>query len=236
MGTTVVRTIPQSTRVVQPTHHLRSERHRSIGPVAVWKAADPRRVNGRPSRGARRCRLRSGRAVQSGIRGADVLLVRRGSSDRVVALILVNAFARLARAADHPWGIPATAAERIMAELEDGWGKGGGAEIFAPSRADDEEFRRWFGRYRRLGARPRRAVEGYRVMFETDVRHVLPNITVPTLIIHRIGDRHVVVAHGRDLARRIHDAKYIELPGVDHPSLAGRLGPHYGGDAIVSFW
>lgn len=145
--------------------------------------------------------------------------------DRVAALILVNAFARLARAADHPWGIPATASERIMAELEDGWGKGGGAEIFAPSRADDDEFRRWFGRYRRLGASPRRAVEGYRVMFETDVRDVLPNITVPTLIIHRIGDRHVVVAHGRDLARRIHDAKYIELPGVDHLPWLGDSDP-----------
>ena len=136
--------------------------------------------------------------------------------DRFAALVLINGFARFSRAPDHPWGIPPHAQEHILREIEEGWGKGGAAEIYAPSLGDDERFRAWFARYRRLGASPRRAVEGMRVMFETDVCHVLAGISLPTLVIHRIGDRHSRVAHGRDLAEKIPDARYVELPGDDH--------------------
>jgi class 3 adenylate cyclase len=136
--------------------------------------------------------------------------------DRVERLIIVNGFARFGRAPDHPWGVPADAQERVLAEVEAGWGQGGAAEIFAPSLADDEAFRAWFARYRRMGASPRRAVEGMRMVFETDVRHVLAQIQAPTLVIHRTGDLHARVGHGRDLAERIPDASYVELPGADH--------------------
>jgi class 3 adenylate cyclase len=53
-------------------------------------------------------------------------------------------------------------------------------------------------------------------MFETDVRHILPAVRVPTLVLHRSGDRHVRVGHGRYLAEHIPAAKYVELPGEDH--------------------
>jgi class 3 adenylate cyclase len=112
--------------------------------------------------------------------------------------------------------MPESAQERVLEEIEAGWGKGGAAEVFAPSRADDEMFRAWFARYRRMGASPRRAVEGMRVVFETDIRDVLTNIRTPSLVIHRTGDLHVPVGHGRDLAARIPDAKYVELAGDDH--------------------
>lgn len=136
--------------------------------------------------------------------------------ERFERLVIVNGFARLGRAPDHPWGIPAEAQEKMLAEIETGWGKGGAAEIFAPSLADDDAFRAWFARYRRMGASPRRAVEGMRVVFETDVREVVSQIHLPTLIVHRSGDLHVRVGHGRDLADRIPDAEYVELDGSDH--------------------
>lgn len=136
--------------------------------------------------------------------------------DRVTSLVLINAYARFARAPDHPWGLPDRARDRMLDEIEEGWGKGGAAEVFAPSLEHDAEFRSWFARYRRLGASPRLAVEGMRVVFETDVRHVLSGITTPTLVVHRAGDRHVRVGHGRDLGARIRDARYVELPGDDH--------------------
>jgi pimeloyl-ACP methyl ester carboxylesterase len=136
--------------------------------------------------------------------------------ERVTSLVLLNGYARFARAPDHPWGLPPPARDRMLAAIEEGWGKGGAAEVFAPSLEHDAEFRSWFARYRRLGASPRLAVEGMRVVFDTDVRHVLPGITVPTLVIHREGDRHVRVGHGRDLAARISGARYVEVPGDDH--------------------
>lgn len=162
--------------------------------------------------------VRSTRATVVGVGsgGPVSCLLAASHPDRVSALVLVNAFARLARAPDHPWGIPPAAQNAVLREVEDGWGKGGGAEIFAPTLADDPDFRSWFARYRRLGASPKRAVEGMRVMFETDVRHILGGIAAPTLVVHRVGDLHARVGHGRDMAERITNARYLELPGPDH--------------------
>jgi class 3 adenylate cyclase len=49
-----------------------------------------------------------------------------------------------------------------------------------------------------------------------DVRHVLPTIRVPTLVVHRTGDRAVDVRSGRLIAERIPGARLVELPGNDH--------------------
>ena len=135
---------------------------------------------------------------------------------RVSALILVNAVARLSRAPDHPWGIPQDALDRVVEAAVLGWGRGGGAEIMAPSLGDDAGFRRWLARWRRLGASPNRAGASLRMMFETDVRHVLGGITAPTLVIQRKGDLHVRLGHGANLAERIVGARYVELDGIDH--------------------
>ena len=51
---------------------------------------------------------------------------------------------------------------------------------------------------------------------EIDVRHVLPAVRVPTLIVHNAGDGSVPVEYGRYMAERIPGAKYVELRGDDH--------------------
>jgi class 3 adenylate cyclase len=51
---------------------------------------------------------------------------------------------------------------------------------------------------------------------EMDVRHVLPAIRVPTLILHSIGDRVSPAAASRFMAQQIPGAKFVELPGRDH--------------------
>jgi hypothetical protein len=51
---------------------------------------------------------------------------------------------------------------------------------------------------------------------EMDVRHVLPVINVPTLILHSVGDMALDVGGGRYMAGQIPGAKYVELPGNDH--------------------
>jgi class 3 adenylate cyclase len=57
--------------------------------------------------------------------------------------------------------------------------------------------------------------------YDIDARHVLAAIAVPTLILHRTGDRPFPVEHGRYLAEHITSAKYVELPGDDHAPWAG---------------
>jgi class 3 adenylate cyclase len=54
---------------------------------------------------------------------------------------------------------------------------------------------------------------------EIDVRHVLPAIRVPTLVLHRTGDPRINVEAGRYLGSHIPGARYVELPGEDHMPL-----------------
>ena len=63
-----------------------------------------------------------------------------------------------------------------------------------------------------------------------DIRHVLPVIAVPTLVIHRSEDMIVPVEAGRDLAAKIKVLKYVELSGEDH------LWFHGDADAILGEW
>jgi class 3 adenylate cyclase len=60
-----------------------------------------------------------------------------------------------------------------------------------------------------------------------DIRHVLPSIRVPTLVLQRIDDRDVKVEEGRWIAKQIPGAKYVELPGDSHTLWGGNT------DAIV---
>jgi class 3 adenylate cyclase len=56
---------------------------------------------------------------------------------------------------------------------------------------------------------------------EIDVRHVLPTIRVPSLVIHRAGDMCLKVEEGRFVASRIPGCKYVELDGIDHLPFVG---------------
>ena len=86
----------------------------------------------------------------------------------------------------------------------------------APSKADDEEFRRWYATRLRLGASPAAAVTLTKMGMETDARPILPSIHVPTLIVHRVGDRDCDIRNARFAAKQIPGAVYVELPGEDH--------------------
>jgi class 3 adenylate cyclase len=62
---------------------------------------------------------------------------------------------------------------------------------------------------------------------EIDVRHVLSAIRVPTLVLHRTGDRLTSVEQARYLAKNVVGARLIELSGDDHPPWIGNQ------DAVV---
>jgi class 3 adenylate cyclase len=82
--------------------------------------------------------------------------------------------------------------------------------------AQDERERQYWARFERLAVSPGAARVLLEMVADTDVRHVLPAIRVPTLIVHRSGDRATPVEGARHIAAYIPGAKYVELPGEDH--------------------
>lgn len=105
--------------------------------------------------------------------------------------------------------------------IENGWGGPIGIEDLAPSLARDPEFREWWATYQRRSASPRAALALARMNTLIDVRHILPTIRVPALVMHRKNDRDVKVGEGRYVAAHIPGAKFVELPGEDHILYAG---------------
>jgi pimeloyl-ACP methyl ester carboxylesterase len=159
--------------------------------------------------------------------GPMSLLFAATYPDRTRALVIYGSYARRAWAPDHPFGRTQADMDKVLAMMEREWGGPMGIETWAPSRAGDEGFKRWWAGYLRQAASPGTAIDVMRMNMEIDVRHVLPSIRVPTLILHRSGDRLTPVEQGRYLASRIPGAMYVELPGDDHAPFCGdsqRLG------------
>jgi class 3 adenylate cyclase len=73
----------------------------------------------------------------------------------------------------------------------------------------------------RYAASPAMVRKMFEMFFDTDVRSILSLITVPTLVLHRTGDRLVNIRSGRYLAEHIPGARLVELPGIDHAGYAG---------------
>ncbi|HSD11745.1 MAG TPA: adenylate/guanylate cyclase domain-containing protein [Candidatus Binatia bacterium] len=132
------------------------------------------------------------------------------------ALILVDAFARQFGDDDRPWAFSLDRAPLSLDEIEELWGTGINLDVFAPSAAHDERFRRWYARYERLSLSPRMVRAVVASDFEKDLRGILPAIRVPTLVLHRAANRFIDVRQGRYLAEHIPGAKFVEVPGGDH--------------------
>src|SRR5262249_26945160 len=133
--------------------------------------------------------------------------------DRVSRLVVYGTYATM-RAA--PWSVTCDQFAEFLAVLEKHWGVGVLVRLNAPHRVEDKAFVQWFGRLERAVASPNAVLALMRANYETDVCHLLPAISVPTLIFHRKGDALVPVEAGRYLARTIPRATFVELPGDDH--------------------
>ncbi|MGH2668605.1 MAG: adenylate/guanylate cyclase domain-containing protein, partial [bacterium] len=140
--------------------------------------------------------------------------------ERVTALALFGPMARSTQADDYPWAPPAEALLEANAEIAPYWGTGITAELFVPSLADNPLMRDFGAKLERMGASPSMREKYYEMFLDVDVRHVLPTVRVPTLVVHARGDRVVNVRAGRFVAEHIPGARFVGLPGIDH-SLVG---------------
>ena len=148
--------------------------------------------------------------------GAMSMLFAATYPERCRAVVLYGTYGHFPT-----WVLPAEKFTAFIDLIQRGWGTGASIGTFAPSKSNDEQFRRWWSRFERLGASPSAAVALMRMNNEIDIRHVLPAIRVPTLVLHRDGDQRVDVEAGRFLGKTIPGAKYVELPGADHVPWVG---------------
>lgn len=153
--------------------------------------------------------------------GPMAILFAATYPDRVDGLILNGSYAA---------GLPADADAGYIEERRAGhkeyarrWGTDESPVVagFAPSLADNPDYVEWHRKYERSAADQDSLLDLLELTLEMDVREILPTLDVPTLVIHRRGDRPVPISHGRELAEKIPGARLLELEGDDHFQYAG---------------
>jgi len=146
------------------------------------------------------------------------MLFAAAHPERTHGLILAGAEVKEEKTEDWPWG-ESTREEfdEYLATLPESWSsRPASLRRFIPSRGDDPFVTEWFVRLKLQSASPAAAEAFMRMAHEIDVRHVVPAIRVPTLILHAVDDQICHVENARYLAGTIPGARYVELPGGDH--------------------
>jgi class 3 adenylate cyclase/pimeloyl-ACP methyl ester carboxylesterase len=173
----------------------------------------------------------SQRAVLMGFEDGGMLAAMFAASDpdRSSALILFSPWAKGRKSADYPWAFSDDELEEWSRHISEEWGSPAFARwnlsTSGPRYASDDVFVNGLARYLRACASPG-AVRAVDAMHnETDARPVLPTVRVPTLVMHRRGDRMGNLKEVRYIASRIPGAKMAELDGVDHPPFLGAIDP-----------
>ncbi len=140
--------------------------------------------------------------------------------DRTAALVVRSAYPRRMWAPDYPWG---RTEEEYVREVE------GAVQLFGPrerageilrtiGRFDDEEANDFIAGVR-FGSSPGSLEALHRMNKEIDVRHVLPAVRVPTLILHGSEDTIVPLEVARYMALHIPSSRVVEIPDAGHLAL-----------------
>ena len=146
--------------------------------------------------------------------GPMCLLFAATYPHRVQGLVLYGSYAR------HPLLTSEDVLKERIEVIDRAWGTGEySLGRLLPGMSRDDEVRRFMARWERLSASPSATITVLRMGAEIDTRHILPAIRVPTLVLHRAEDTLLPVQCGRDLARTIPGAEYVELPGNNHVPL-----------------
>jgi class 3 adenylate cyclase len=135
--------------------------------------------------------------------------------DRVRGLILLGSNVRVLRSHDWPSGWTEEFYRELIDEVAEHWGQGVMMDMFLPGFVGDERAERLWARYQRMGASPGTARALLEANAQIDIRPILPQVQVPTLIVHRT-DEIVPVEGARYAAEHIPNARLVEQAGNDH--------------------
>ncbi|MGZ8620705.1 MAG: adenylate/guanylate cyclase domain-containing protein [Actinomycetota bacterium] len=145
---------------------------------------------------------------------------------RTRALCFWDPTGRATWADDYPCGETPDEAERELGTIEATWGTDAFAASMmaevAPTMVGDRDLVRWYARLTRHWVAPGDAVELMRRWNQTDIRDVLPTISVPTLCVAREFEGGN--AEAEHVSGLIPGASLVVLPGEDRFSAAGDQG------------
>jgi DNA-binding SARP family transcriptional activator/pimeloyl-ACP methyl ester carboxylesterase len=160
----------------------------------------------------------SERAVILGISagGPTAALFAAGHPERTRSLIIYGGYARMLSGDGYEYGLDRDTIESFISEMQANWGTSFGMSVFAPSRADDPAACEYLARCATISASPGAAATYLRSLAVIDVRHALPTITAPTLILHATRDQNVPVEAARYSTQLIPGATLVELDSDIH--------------------
>lgn len=163
--------------------------------------------------------VRSERAVIMGTSegGAAAVLLAATYPQRVRGLILYAAIPNLIKTGNEPvWAYGEDQFEQMIEQMQRNWGGSWAIQSFAPSRVHDAQFREWWATILRAASSPSSVKAILNLVREIDIRPLLPQVRVKTLVIHKTDDRNVVIEAGRYIADQMPNATLVELLGADH--------------------
>lgn len=147
--------------------------------------------------------------------------------ERLAGVVLVGATPRFTATDGYPWGLPATAVRGMGLRLRRDLNRTMG-EFFQGMFATEELSREQEHRIAREivmeGHPPLPAVAQatLKILASTDLRAILPEIRRPVLIIHGSADAVCQPGAARYLAKRMPDARLVELNGIGHAPFLSR--------------
>jgi pimeloyl-ACP methyl ester carboxylesterase len=135
--------------------------------------------------------------------------------DRTASLVLYGTYAkRRDPDDDYPWCATWEERQAYADVVEREWGSESDLGTMAPNAGAAEV--EWWRARARAAASPGAAKALILTNSNIDVRGILSAIHVPTLVLHRTGDRDSRPEEGRYIAERIAGARFVELAGNDH--------------------
>ena len=143
------------------------------------------------------------------------MLFAASHPELVHSLVLFNTTTRFTAADEYPQGHDPDIAELVVGALADTWGTEAASDLLAPSMAADVQFRRWYARFQRGACQPAAMADTLGRILRMDVRHVLPSVRCPTLVLHRTDYGTLTIPHSTYMAEHVIDGTFEEVPGSD---------------------
>lgn len=147
--------------------------------------------------------------------GAMALKFANEFPGKVNKIILFAAFAKWVRSDDYPYGETESDHLAIRDYIYENWGSPIGAKLMAPNFDDEFTINQW-ARFLRSSASPSSARAFYTMNMQIDIRPILGNVSAPTMILHRQGDKLIEWGHSLYLNEKIPGSELKLLHGNDH--------------------
>ena len=134
--------------------------------------------------------------------------------ERVSHLVLYGGFARGRRKRDP------VQADIMISLIRQGWGRENPAfrqffsSLFVPDGSHEQW--QWFNDLQRITTSPENAARIMQATGDVDITHLLPQVKVPTLVLHCRNDAAISFDEGRKLAAGISGARFVALESRNH--------------------